>query len=66
MKLKLKPHIVPILSIIISMLIGLLCGDYFLGTITIITNIVYLVMNIVGIICWIKLENKQRNHHKQV
>ena len=36
MKLKLKPHIVPILSIIISMLIGLLCGDYFLGTITLI------------------------------
>lgn len=26
-----------------------------------ITNIVYLVMNIIAIICWIKLENKQKN-----
>ena len=27
-----------------------------------ITNIVYLVMNIVAIVCWIKLENKQKNN----
>ena len=36
MKTKLKPHIVPLLSIVISIIVGVVFNDYFLGTITLI------------------------------
>ena len=36
MKLKLKPHIIPALSIFISIIAGVFFGDYFLGTITLV------------------------------
>ena len=34
--MKFKPHIIPLCSIFISILIGIICKDYFIGTVTLI------------------------------